>query len=581
MICRSFATLRRAAVSTAVLVGLTFAGSLLAQKTPQAYEVPDSRFDLYGGYGYFHPLNSGINGFQYTDISNPNATASVTGWVNRYIGVQVEGSYFNGPGVFNEPTCTTANGGTATNCYTHDQKIYTAEAGPALRWPLGRFVPFIHALGGGARVNGPADQPLKWGWGVTGGGGVDYILPFFNNRIALRPIQADFQYSQVVYGPLVLPSGTQGGFGEIDALKLSGGVVLRFGEMGTKQPLMLGCTTEPSIVYPGDQVGVTGSVLYLNVKHQAIYTWSSNGGKVTANGKNATIDTTGTAPGDYVVIGKLVNGRRANEQASCTAPFTVKTYEPPTLTCSANPATVPAGTAVDIATNGTSPANRPLTYSFSTSAGTITPNGPTAKLNTDGLSPSTVTVTCNAVDDKGQTAQGTTQVMIETPVVPVIPQTQSLCSVSFERDRKRPVRVDNEAKACLDDIALTLTQQTDAKLEVVGDASPDEKPQAAAERALNIRQYLTQEKGIDTTRIDVRVGDTSGRNAHEILVPSGATYTDSGTQAFDASTIERHGEAYGTHHDTGRVIKRRRHMHHTALPPASDASEPTAPATPQ
>jgi hypothetical protein len=171
--------------------------------------------------------------------------------------------------------------------------------------------------------------------------------------------------------------------------------------------------------------------------------------------------------------------------------------------------------------------------------------------------------------------------MIETPVVPVIPQTQSLCSVSFERDRKRPVRVDNEAKACLDDIALTLTQQTDAKLEVVGDASPDEKPQAAAERALNIRQYLTQEKGIDTTRIDVRVGDTSGRNAHEILVPSGATYTDSGTQAFDASTIERHGEAYGTHHDTGHVIKRRRHTHHTALPPASDASEPAAPATPQ
>ena len=36
------------------------------------------------------------------------------------------------------------------------------------------------------------------------------------------------------------------------------------------------------------------------------------------------------------------------------------------------------------------------------------------------------------------------------------------------RDKKRPTRVDNEAKACLDEVALDLQRQADAKAVVVG-----------------------------------------------------------------------------------------------------------------
>ena len=54
---------------------------------------------------------------------------------------------------------------------------------------------------GGAKVGGPVFQPCTWGWGVTAGVGVDYILPAFNNHLAIRPIQADFDYSHVDYGP--------------------------------------------------------------------------------------------------------------------------------------------------------------------------------------------------------------------------------------------------------------------------------------------------------------------------------------------------------------------------------------------
>ena len=520
-----------------VLLGLGIATLCSAQATKAGEEHVDSRVDIYGGYGYFHPFNSGIDGKQYQSISNPNATASIAVYFNRYFGVQAEGGYFSGT---TEHTQYIPCSGESCS-----QLIYTAEGGPIFRLPLGRFVPFAHLLGGGERTNGPAGQSLMWGWGVTGGVGVDYVLPIFNHHLAIRPIQADFQYSQVVYGPHLLPSGTQGGFGEIDNLKLSGGLVARFGNVQPPYPVMLGCGAQPSSVYPGELVKVEANTLHLNPKKTPVYTWAANGGKITASGPEATVDTTGLAPGDYAVTGHVQQGSRAREQASCAAPFTVKAFEPPTLTCSANPSTAVSGTDIAISTVGTSPQNRPLTYSYSATAGVIASSGPTAILTTAGLSPSTITVTCNVVDDLGQTAKATTDVILTAPVLPVVPQTQQLCSLNFTRDQRRPVRVDNEAKGCLDDIALTLKQQTDDHLIMVGTSDPKEKPEAAAERALNARQYLVQEKGIDPSRIELRVGAPTGKTVTDTLVPPGATFNNPDTHTFDEKTIIRHGQAYG------------------------------------
>jgi len=559
-----------------------------AQSAAGANEHPDSRFDLYGGYGYFHPMNSGIDGKQYVDLYTPNATASFTGYFNHFFGVQIEGGYFSGQSehrVYN-PFCT------ASAC---DQLIYTAQAGPVFRYPLGSWVPFIHALGGGTRTNGPADQSLKWGWGVTGGIGVDYILPFFSSHVAVRPIQADFQYSQVVYGPLQLPAGVVGGFGEIDALKLSGGLVIRMGEKVDKRPVVMECSAAPNLARPGEMVTVTGSTADLDPKRKTIYSWATTGGKLTPSGPEATIDTTGLAPGEYVVSGRVQQGLKASMQAACDAPFTVKPYDPPAVSCSALPSSATSGTTISITATGTSPQNRPLTYSYSTTAGQIAGTGSAATLSTAGLSAQSITVTCNVIDDLGLSATGATQVSIQQPPVPVVTETQQLCALSFTRDRRRPVRVDNESKACLDDIALTMDQQAEAKLVIVGNASPDEKPEAAAERSLNVRQYLTQEKGIDPGRIEVRVGDTSGRTVNNTLVPAGAIFNETNTETFDERAITRTGQAYGVsraHSGTSQPAKRPTHRprHKAAVsaaptgvsysPPATSETPPASSALP-
>ncbi len=89
--------------------------------------------------------------------------------------------------------------------------------------------------------------------------------------------------------------------------------------------------------------------------------------------------------------------------ADCTASYTVKQFEPPTVSCSANPSTVAPGDSSTITATGMSPQNRPLTYSYSASAGSVSGTTSTATLSTAGAAPGTITVTCNVVDDKGQT----------------------------------------------------------------------------------------------------------------------------------------------------------------------------------
>jgi hypothetical protein len=520
---RIFAAARTTLFTAACLTVLTLSSAGQATATASTPPPGLSRFDLYGGYGYLHPVNSGINHIDYQPI-NPGAVVSASAYFNRYLGLQAEGSFFpHGP----------------NDC------VFTAQAGPILRYQKGRFVPFVHALGGGAKVGGPVFQPCTWGWGVTAGTGIDYILPVLNNHIAIRPIQADFDYSHVDYGPLVLPGGFAGGTGQIYAYRLSAGVVLRFGELNPPPPVQMGCTVQPANVFAGDPVAVTAATSNLDPKRKAVYTWTTSGGHITGTDSTATVTTAGLAPGDYTVSGHVSEGPRPGEQASCTAGFRVQAYAPPTITCSANPSSVLPGDSSTITSVGVSPQNRPLTYSYSATGGQVTGSGTTATLSTSGVTPGTIVVTCNVVDDLGKQASANASVTVTAPPVPVAPQPSSLCSVSFERDKKRPVRVDNEAKGCLDEIALTLNRDSAAKLIIVGHHTADEAPEDAAERALNVDQYLTDEKGIDPSRIELRTGGDPSRSVENTLVPAGATFNAGDTTTFDPHSVQRHGQAYG------------------------------------
>jgi hypothetical protein len=510
--------------------------SLLAQDSSSTAPKPvapaepaASRVDIFAGYSYFAPhgsltvpggANIGVNGpVSYSSI-NYGAIGSVTYFFNRYVGGQIE--YANHPDGNNDGASS-------------------GQAGIVFRFPTAEITPFVHGLAGFNRLGGPVHEPYTYGPALTAGGGLDYALPFLGGHLGLRLFQADYEYFHTNFGPQS-PQPT-GGRANLDIARLSTGLLWHMGSILPPPPVTYACTASPSPAFPGDPVTVTGTATNLNPKKTATYSWTGGNG-VTVKGDNTTgnVDTSGLAPGNYTVTGHVSEGQKVGQFADCTANFTIKQYDPPTISCSANPTTLKPGDTATITAQGVSPQNRPLTYTYSASAGQISGTGNTATLTTTGAPAGTITVTCNVQDDKGQTASSTTSVSIEQPPPPPAPKTKQLCSITFDRDKKRPARVDNEAKACLDDVALNLQQQTDATAVLVGEAASDEKKAdtLAAQRAVNTKDYLVKEKGIDASRVSVRTGTQGNKEVENYLVPAGATFDNdvTGTTAVDESTVK-------------------------------------------
>jgi hypothetical protein len=208
----------------------------------------------------------------------------------------------------------------------------------------------------------------------------------------------------------------------------------------------------------------------------------------------------------------------------------------PTIVCAAMPMMMNVGESSTITSVGTG--QGPLVYTFQTDNGTIVGSNETAILSTAGARPGTVLVTCNVADNMGRTAFATTTVTLAAlPKTSVV--TSPLCSISFARDMRRPTRVNNEAKACLDDVAMALQRSAGATLVLVGSADPVEHhgDKMAAERAVNTKAYLVQDKGIEPARIQVYSGPAGERAVAITLVPVGATNDSSGNVAVDESVV--------------------------------------------
>jgi outer membrane protein OmpA-like peptidoglycan-associated protein len=249
--------------------------------------------------------------------------------------------------------------------------------------------------------------------------------------------------------------------------------------------------------------------------------------------------------GGPAVIAHTVVAPPAPPPPPPVAPVT-PVIDPPTVTCSANPAEVNPGESSSITANATSPQNRPLTYSYSSTAGSISGTSPTTTLSTAGAASGVITVTCSVEDDKGNMSSQTAQVMVAAPAVAAKPATTPLCSVTFDRDDRRPARVDNEAKACLDDIALNLQRSADATLGVIGNsAAQGGSNKLAAQRAVNTKAYLVTEKGIDPTRIATYTGTQNANLVSTTLIPPGATLDTTGDTAVDENQFKASSHAAG------------------------------------
>jgi hypothetical protein len=514
-----------AAAATMLSAG-AFAQDKPAAKAPAADSA--SRWDIFAGYSYLAPHGT-------VQVEQPDGTILPVDYKSVNVGEIFSGAYYFNKYVGGQIELGFHEYGGDNDTENNDGFV-TGSAGLIFRYPTSDITPFAHALVGAADIDGPEHESRTWGPALTVGGGMDYNTPLFNHHLAIRLFQADYEYMHADFGPVVY-----GGRANINAARLSAGVVWHIGEIYVP-PVTYACSVSPTSVYPGEPVTATGTAEMLNPKKHVVYTWSGVAG-ISGTDATAKIDTTSLAPGSYTVKGNVSEGPKAGQSADCSGTFTVKAFEPPTVSCSANPTTIKPGDTSTITATGVSPQNRPLTYSYSASAGSVSGTGNSATFSSAGAPTGTATVTCTVTDDKGQTATATAPVTIEAPPAPPAPTVSSLCSITFDKDKKRPTRVDNEAKACLDDIALTLQSKSDAALAVVGSSTPEEKAPPkhmkkhevavdfAAQRAVNTKDYLVTEKGIDASRITVYTGSGADRKVEDYLVPSGATFSVDGATA--------------------------------------------------
>jgi hypothetical protein len=535
-----------------VLTLATLAPCAFSQVAPATQRAgasdPPPRWDIFFGYSYLDPFQNVVQVPKPTGSSidtnfdpvNLGGLFSGSYFFNRHIGLQAEfGEHEWGNGRYPNPIGTEGN----------DDGFLTVGGGPIFRFPIKNFTPFVHFVAGGAYVNGPYFNPNTWRSDLTAGGGLDIETPWFHHHLAYRIIQADDEIMHMNYGPTVSE-----GVINLNALRLDTGLILHLSSLAPPPSVTLSCAitpANPAIVFPGDPVTVTATAGGLNPKDSVIYMWQGPG--VTGSGPSANVATGSLAPGNYTVQATVKEGKPGKEgaqpwqTASCSAGFMVKDFEPPTITCTADPSVILPGATSTITSNAVSPQNRPLTYTYTSTTGTITGNGTTAQFNSTGAPTGEVGITCDTTDDKGHPASAQTTVTIEAPPPPPPPQIQKLCTISFTTDKRRPTRVDNEAKACLDQVALGMKQQADAHLFIVGEETSAERnaPQhhgasdPAAQRAVDTKAYLVTDQGIDAARITVVTGPADAQQVENYLAPSGADFNQQvpGTTPVDETVV--------------------------------------------
>jgi len=302
-----------------------------------------------------------------------------------------------------------------------NNSMTTASIGPRFMWRTDEGNYFIHTLFGDNWLPISGLEKGSNNIGAILGGGVD--LPI-NKWLAFRLFEADYVWSRHNYSAYVSPAIPWLERDTMQGARLRTGFVFSWGGAAAVPPAAA-CSVQPSEVMVGEPITATVVPSNFNPKHAVTYSWSGNGGAVMGKETSASIDTTNVAPGNYAVTAHVTDPRsKSNNEASCTANYTVKPLppkNPPTVSISASPTSLVAGGPVSLSANCSSPDGAQVSVAnWTSSSGTVSGSGPSATMSTDGVAPGPITVNATCTDSRGLTAQGTTQIMIENPPPPPV-----------------------------------------------------------------------------------------------------------------------------------------------------------------
>jgi outer membrane protein OmpA-like peptidoglycan-associated protein len=497
---------------------LLHAGEAAAQtstavQNPGGQNIGTPKAELFVGYSYLRAIPAPAAGNRLVWMNGGSTSLALN--FNRYLGIVGDfGAYTNSQMLF--------QGGYVGTVDVDNANVgaFSYLFGPRLSFRNhGRVTPYVQALFGGMHANEvtlsnctfsctflPSEDTFAW----AAGGGLDIRV---KRHFAIRLIQAEYLMTR-------FQDFSTGATASQNDMRLSSGIVFRFGGNAAPPlppaPVTYSCSVNPTSVFPGEPIAASGTALNMNPAKTEVYTWHVDGGTVTGVSNKAKIDTTNVAPGAYTLKCLVSDGDKPSENADATASYVVKAYEPPTVSCAANPSTVNIGDKSVITAAGASPQNRPLTYSYTAQSGAISGAGATATFDSTGAPAGAVGITCNVTDDKGQSATASTSVTVTVPYIPPLTAELearlALHSIFFQTDEPRIenpnggmlVSQEKTITTLATDFKRYLELKPDAYLTLTGHADVRgsvKYNQALTDRRVTRTKLLLTEQGVPEAKI--------------------------------------------------------------------------------
>ena len=269
----------------------------------------------------------------------------------------------------------------------------------------------------------------------------------------------------------------------------------------TRRPVAPTVSVEPATfsLIPGESANLRCVASDVN-NSPLTYAWTVNGNRIASEGPNITFGSEGRNPGAYDVTCSVSNG---DLSASATSKGTIRERpnQAPTISCQTATVSVASGATVQLRATASDPDGDPLTYNWSSPVGAVSGNRDTTTFNASGVRAGSYTVTVGVDDGRGGKASCNMTVNVSERIVVA----RDNCGYF----RAGGTRVDNCAKAILDDLAVSMRNNSSLRANVFGytdnTRAETSRKGLGETRAKAVAAYL-QERGIDSSRIQLNDG---------------------------------------------------------------------------
>jgi outer membrane protein OmpA-like peptidoglycan-associated protein len=236
--------------------------------------------------------------------------------------------------------------------------------------------------------------------------------------------------------------------------------------------------------------------------HPLTYAWSVDGERLAAAGPQITFGSEGRKPGNYKVTCEASNAELSGSASSNgVIRERIIPNQPPTVECLTTTMDVASGGSIELRARATDPDGDKLSYTWSATGGSVSGTGETATFDATGVRAGSYTVTATVDDGRG----GKSSCSMTVNVSERVSITKDNCGYFSVGG----ARVDNCAKAILDDIAVRMKNDSKLRANVIGytDGSSYEKRRKnlGQRRAKAVADYL-EKQGVETSRMTITDG---------------------------------------------------------------------------